>query len=86
MSQMIRACILLLEIDVSRPIFTGLGKYFKHIEAITIYRKGFFGKITKKTFEGAPNITKLIIKNTNIDGIDKESLHMLKDLKGSTEL
>ena len=72
-------------IDVNGPIFAGLRKNFKNIEAIKIHGKGFQGHITNETFSDLhdyENIQKLIIYKTNIKTVDKESLRRFKDLKG----
>ena len=72
-------------IDVNGPIFTGLRKNFKNIEAIKIHGKGFQGHTTNETFSDLhdyENIQKMIIYKTNIKTVDKESLHRFKDLKG----
>ena len=59
-----------------------MGTYLKNIEAITMYRQGFHGHITNNTFIGVQNIRKLVIKQTNIITIDKQSLCQLSKLTG----
>ena len=79
----------LIGIDVNGPIFAGLGNYFKNIESIEIYGKAFYGHITNDTFSDLhdyKNIRKLIISKTNIETLDKESLHRFKDLEGKIKL
>ena len=79
----------LIGIDVKGPIFAGLKNYFKNIEAIEIHGKVFHGHITNETFSDLhdySNIRKLIISKTNIETVDKDSLHRFKDLEGKIKL
>ena len=78
-----------LGIDVIGPIFAGLRNYFKNIESIEIHGKAFYGHLANDTFSDLhdyKNIRKLIISKTNIETLDKESLHRFKDLEGRIKL
>ena len=70
-------------IDMRKPMFKEMSFYFPNLKGITFLQEGFYGSITRKTFEGLENLERVTFKHTNVHSIEDGAFENLKNIKGN---